>query len=152
MRRILLAASLVTALLGCRGDKRSPLVEAARAAAHGPDLSHPIPILSVADLRASERYYRDALGFRVLWEDGDPPDFGAVGRGDATIFMCQRCQGQPGAWMMIFTPDVDKLHEELVRRHATIKQPPRNMPWHLREMQVADPDGNVIRFGGAIEH
>jgi hypothetical protein len=24
--------------------------------------------------------------------------------------------------------------------------------WGLREMQVADPDGNMLRFGSAIEH
>jgi catechol 2,3-dioxygenase-like lactoylglutathione lyase family enzyme len=151
MRRIWGAALLLTLLFGCRGDKRSPLVEMARTA-HGPELSHPIPIFTVADLRASQRYYRDALGFRVLWDHGDPPDFGAVGRGDTTLFMCQRCQGHPGAWIMVFAHDVDALHEELARRGALIVQPPTDMPWHLREMLVADPDGNRIRFGGETEH
>jgi uncharacterized glyoxalase superfamily protein PhnB len=52
---------------------------------------------------------------------------------------------------MIFARDVDQLHAELRERHALIRQPPTNMPWGLREMQVADPDGNVIRFGTGIE-
>jgi catechol 2,3-dioxygenase-like lactoylglutathione lyase family enzyme len=151
MRRTLFVLGLAVGLLGCRGDERSPLVQAARAT-HGSEMSHPIPIFNVRNLRASQRYYRDALGFTVKWEAGEPPDFGAVGRGDATLFMCQGCQGNPGAWTMIFTPDVDKLHDELVRRKAIIKTPPADMPWHLREMLVADPDGNVLRFAAETEH
>jgi predicted aspartyl protease len=44
----------------------------------------------------------------------------------------------------------DQLHEEFVRKQAIIKQPPTDMPWGLREMQVVDPDGNVMRFASAI--
>jgi uncharacterized glyoxalase superfamily protein PhnB len=53
--------------------------------------------------------------------------------------------------MMIFARDVDKLYDELRSRHALIRQPPTNMPWGIRELHVADPDGNVIRFGTGIE-
>jgi hypothetical protein len=48
--------------------------------------------------------------------------------------------------------DVDRLHEELVERHAIIRMPPTNMAWGLREMHVGDRDGNVIRFASPIEH
>jgi len=40
---------------------------------------------------------------------------------------------------------------EISRKGAIIKQPPADMPWGMREMQVADPDGNVIRFGCSSE-
>ena len=110
------------------------------------------PIFNVRDLRASQRYYREALGFKVDWDHGDPPDFGSDSRGEGVLFMCQGCQGRPGTWVMIFTRDVDRLHEELVRNKAIIQMPPPDMPWGLREMQVADPDGNVIRFASAIDH
>ena len=63
------------------------------------------------------------------------------------IFMCQGCQAPRGAWTMVFASNIDRLHEELVGRKAIIKMPPTDMPWGLREMHVADPDGNVIRFG-----
>jgi uncharacterized glyoxalase superfamily protein PhnB len=39
-----------------------------------------------------------------------------------------------------------------VKRGARIKMPPTDMPWGVREMKVADRDGNVLRFGSAIEH
>jgi uncharacterized glyoxalase superfamily protein PhnB len=53
--------------------------------------------------------------------------------------------------MMIFARDVDRVYADLVDRHARIRMPPTNMPWGIREMHVADPDGNVIRFGTGIE-
>jgi catechol 2,3-dioxygenase-like lactoylglutathione lyase family enzyme len=151
-----LAAALAIAVVGCNGNGNAthnqPLVEAARACAHDPELSCPRPIANVRDLRASQRYYRDALGFKIDWEYGSPPDFSSVSRGDTVIFLCQGCQGPPGAAaMMMFTRSVDRLHDELVRRKAIIKMPPRNMPWGLREMQVADLDGNLMRVGSAID-
>lgn len=151
--RITLLACLVIAALGCktRSQRNEPLVEAARACAHDSELSCPRPILNVRDLRASQRYYREALGFKIDWDYGDPPDFGSVSRGDGVLFLCQGCQGHPGGWTMMFTRSVDRLHEELVRNKAIIQMPPTNMPWGLREMQVADPDGNVMRFGSAID-
>jgi catechol 2,3-dioxygenase-like lactoylglutathione lyase family enzyme len=138
---------------GCkRSERNDPLVEMARECARHGGLSCPRPILYARDLHASQRYYRDALGFKIDWEHGEPPDFGAVSRDDAVLFLCQGCQGSPGSWMMIFTPDVDRLHQEIARKGAIIKSPPDNKPWGMREMQVADPDGNVIRFGSSLDH
>jgi len=142
--------SIVLALVGCT-SKRSPLREEARAA-HGPEMSHAIPIFNVHSLKVSQQYYRDVLGFKVEWEAGEPPDFTAVIRAEARIFMCQGCQGNPGAWIMIFTHDVDELHKEYKRKGAIIRMPPTTMPWQLREMHISDRDGNVIRFASDTEH
>ena len=66
--------------------------------------------------------------------------------------MCQQCQGQPGAWVMLFAEDVDDLHRQFARNKARILMPPRNMPWGLREMHVSDLDGHVLRFATSTEH
>ncbi len=143
------AAVLLIALFGCKShDRNEPLVEAAKACTADSELSCPRPIFSVASLKRSQAYFRDALGFKLDWDHGDPPDFGSVSRADGVLFLCQGCQGTPGAWTMIFARDVDKLHEEFRSRGAIIKMPPTDMRWGLREMHVADPDGNMIRFGG----
>jgi predicted enzyme related to lactoylglutathione lyase len=42
--------------------------------------------------------------------------------------------------------DAEKLHEELKARGVAIRLPPTNFPWAL-EMQIEDPDGNVLRLG-----
>jgi catechol 2,3-dioxygenase-like lactoylglutathione lyase family enzyme len=145
MRAIMLITCALLATAGCKGARRSPLVEAARGAGEA-ELARAIPIFEVRELKASQRYYREALGFKVDWEHGDPPDFGSVSRAETVIFQCQGCGHPAGAWVMIFTPDVDRLHRELAARKARIVMPPRDMPWGLREMNVADPDGNVLRF------
>lgn len=148
---VIALASLAVA--GCKHRREpSALAQTARACAAGSDLGCPRAILYVGNLAASQRYYRDKLGFKLDWTDGDPPDFGAVSRGDTQLFMCERCQGHPGSWLWITSPDVDRLYGELVKRGAIIKSPPATMPWHVREMQVADPDGNVLRIGSPVDH
>jgi len=155
MQPRLAVATLCVALLGCkRSDHHaSPLADVARSCAHG-DLGCPRAILYVDDLAASQRYYVDKLGFKLDWTDGDrdPVGFASVSRGDTQLFMCHRCQGNPGSWLWVYTPDVDRLHEELVRRGAIIKAPPDDKSWGVREMQVADLDGNVLRIGSPIDH
>jgi catechol 2,3-dioxygenase-like lactoylglutathione lyase family enzyme len=102
------------------------------------------PILRVENMDASVAFYRDKLGFQnAPWGDGD---FTSVNRDRAGIYLCRGGQGRGGAWAWIGVGDVDKLHEEYLSRGVTIRLPPTNYPWAL-EMQVEDPDGNVLRFG-----
>ena len=149
--RLIILLALVGAF-GCKRESKheSPLAQAAKAC-HDSEVSCPRPILTVGDLKASTRYYREALGFKLDWDWGDPPDFASVSRGDGILFLCQGCQAPRGAWTMLFTRNVDKLHEEFRKRGAEIRMAPTDMPWGLREMQVADPDGNVLRFGSGID-
>jgi catechol 2,3-dioxygenase-like lactoylglutathione lyase family enzyme len=150
--RIVSLALVIAALASC-SRAEPPLAAMAADALHGKgEMTSAIPILRVSDLARATKYWRDVLGFQVEWMDGEPPDFAAVKRGDAVFFMCQRCQGRGASWSFVFTKDVDKLHQELVGRGAIIARAPKNEPWRLREMHVADRDGNVVRFGSPIRH
>ena len=133
---------LALALAACSSHREDPLV--AEAKANDKELSAPRPIFTVANFQAAQAYYRDKLGMEVLWEHEG--NFGAVARSQLELFLCGGCQ-HSGSWAMVFTHDLDKLHAEFAERGAIVKQPPTKMPWGLREMQIADPDGNVIRFG-----
>jgi predicted enzyme related to lactoylglutathione lyase len=106
-----------------------------------------IPILNVENFAVSMDYYVSKLGFRKKWDWGEPPTFGCVTRGKVEIFLCEGAQGQPGVWMSIFVDDVDALHEEYRSSGAIIRQPPTNMPWGTREMNVQDPDAHRFRMG-----
>lgn len=141
----------VVGIRSCKERSEVPSLASVARACHEKELSCPRPIYSVTDLQASLRYYREALGFRVDWTHGEPAGFASVSRGDGTLFLCEGCQGPSGAWSMMFSPDVDRLHEELRGRGAIIRMVPTNMPWGLREMNVADPDGNVLRVGTGID-
>lgn len=128
------------------------LAAEAKRCAQGAELECARPIFTVDDLKASERYFEDKLGFKLDWEDGKPPDFASLTRSHLTVFLCERCQGTRGAWMYSVVRDVDKLHADLKQRGAIIARPPKDEPWGMREMHVADPDGNTIRFGSPNEH
>ena len=145
-----LSVLVVGVLASCSSEPAS-LREAALASHEEAELSSARPILNVRDLQASLRYYDRELGFTVDWEHGEPADFGSVSRGHTTVFLCEGCQGTPGAWLMVFARDVDALHEEYRGTDAKIRMPPKDMPWGIREMHVSDLDGNVIRFGTGLD-
>lgn len=136
--------------LGCGGEPDS-LAAVAKACHEDGELSCPRPIFNVRSLAASQSYYRDALGFEIDWDHGEPPDFGSVSRESLVLFMCQGCQGTPGAWTMVFARDVDALYDEFQGRGALIRMAPTTMPWGIRELHVSDPDGNIIRFGTGLD-
>jgi predicted enzyme related to lactoylglutathione lyase len=102
------------------------------------------PILRVEDMPASLRFYVDMLGFKnANWAT---EDFTCVSRDRAGIYLCRGGQGRGGAWVWIGVQDVDKLHQEYQVKGVTIRLPPTDYPW-AREMQIEDPDGNVLRLG-----
>jgi len=102
------------------------------------------PILRVNAIETSLAFYATGLGFELLWRDAG---FACVGRGEASLMLCEGGQGHPGGWAYIGASDVDVLAAEFRGRGVVLRHPPTNYPWGAREMQVADPDGNVLRFG-----
>ena len=106
-----------------------------------------IPILSVKNMQASLEFYRDVLGFMLDWMV-PTGQVASVSRDACSIMLCQGEQGHPGTWVWVGVEDVEKLYEEFCSSGATILQPLTDYPW-AREMRVEDPDGHVLRFGGA---
>ena len=102
------------------------------------------PILRVENMEASLRFYVDVLGFMNASWGSD--DFTCVTRDGTGIYLCRGDQGRGRAWVWIGVEDIEPLHEEYKARGVTIRMPPTNYPW-AREMQIEDPDGNVLRIG-----
>jgi len=73
-----------------------------------------------------------------------------VSRDGAVIYLCTRDQGRGAAWVWLGVEDVEKLHEEYTARGVKIRMPPTNRSWAL-EMQIEDPDGNVLRIGSELK-
>jgi predicted enzyme related to lactoylglutathione lyase len=102
------------------------------------------PILRVESMEASLRFYVDLFGFRNA--EWGSHDFTCVSRDDAVIYLCRGDQGRGGAWVWVGVEDAEKLHEELKACGVAIRMPPTYHSWAV-EIQVEDPDGNVLRFG-----
>jgi hypothetical protein len=128
------------------------------------------PILNVCDLPASFAWF-ERLGWRKLWEYGDPPGFGAVGSGVCEIFLCHDGQGgrgrselamtggpdghdnaERGVWMTVWVADVDAVYETCVANGLDVTWPPTDEPWGVREMHVRHPDGHVFRMSRGLDH
>ena len=107
-----------------------------------------VPILNVKNVPASIAYYVEKLGFQKEWDWDTPATFACVHRDDVRIFLCQDGQGAPGTWISVFVDDVDALYEDYQRSGATIRQPPTNLPWGVREMNIEDLDGHRLRMSG----
>jgi catechol 2,3-dioxygenase-like lactoylglutathione lyase family enzyme len=105
---------------------------------------HASPILRVNDLNKSLKYYVQVLGFVIDWEY--PGIIGSVSRGKCNLMLAEGDQGNTGSWVWIGVGDAQELYEEYLGTGAIIRQAPTNFSWAL-EIQVQDPDGNVLRFG-----
>ena len=102
-----------------------------------------VPVLRVESVERSLHYYTVILGFRI---DFQTPGFASVSRDQCNLFLCEGDQGHAGTWLWIGVPDAQQLFEEWKAKGANIRHPPTNYDWAL-EMQVEDPDGNILRLG-----
>ena len=107
-------------------------------------------VLTVGDIAASTAYYRDALGFAVSFEYGDPTFYVCLCRDEVSLHLIATGEaGRPpgtGA-VSVFVDDVDALHAELAGRGANVLKPPQDYDYGMRDFDVADPDGNHLTFG-----
>lgn len=107
-------------------------------------------VFTVRDITASLAYYRDALGFDVTFQYGEPTYYAGLCRDEVALHL--RAAREPD-WvagrtaLCIFVDDVDGLHAELAARGAQIVGPPQDYAYGMRDFDVTDPDGNTITFG-----
>ena len=99
-------------------------------------------LLRPTDLARSRAFYRDLLGLAVYREFGDLADPAVVfflGGGFLEVSGRGTPSGDVAIWLQV--RDVAAEHRRLAAAGAPIVRPPRDEPWGLREMWLADPDG-----------
>ena len=130
---------------GARSTRSAPSRPSRRSKRSPVKFEGVTPILRVSNVSASVDHYVEVLGFREDWRD-ENAGFASVSRGRSHLFLAEGDQGHPGSWTYVGVSDAGALHEEYRRRGARIRHAPTNYSWAY-EMQVEDPDGNVLRMG-----
>jgi catechol 2,3-dioxygenase-like lactoylglutathione lyase family enzyme len=108
-------------------------------------------VLAVPDVDRSAAYFRDVLGFHILWEEAT--DWRLAER-DGVRIMLGQCPtdtpaseiGSHNLFGYLSVSDVDALHAELTGRGAHCSAP-TDMPYGMREIVVTTIDGHRIVLG-----
>ena len=117
-----------------------------------------IPILHITNSAAAVEFYCNRLGFCQEFayrSDETLPDpcYMGLSRDEVRLHVSSFSgDGVSGGVVFLLVDDVDRLHEELLRKGVPIDLEPTDQTWGNREMYVKDPDGNSLRFvqaGGA---
>lgn len=108
------------------------------------------PVLRVSDYARARDFYTEALGFQIIEEAGEPvTGFGIFRAGTAQVFL-QAWDGPEAAytgWRAYFYPRNFQAFEAHLRACYVAFTGPTVTEYGMREIQVMDPDGNVLCFG-----
>jgi hypothetical protein len=106
-----------------------------------------IPILAVADVSASIRFYCDLLDFQCDWTGSASPLLIASVSRDGHAIMLQRRESVAPGWVWIGISGLAALwHKVRSSGKIAVIQRPTNQTFAL-EMKIQDPDGNILWFG-----
>lgn len=115
------------------------------------------PQLKTVDIHRAAAHYRDVLGFSYDELIGEPPSFCLLRRGGAALMLSGVRPGEAplrptaGTAMdmaaYIWLAGVDAYHAEIAEKGAHILREPFNARYGIRELVVADLDGNKLVFG-----
>ena len=117
------------------------------------------PVLRVRNVEETVEWYRTRLGFAVDFIWGEPAEHAGVsatGNGG-----CVRIQFSVGladgieptvtGWLMIRVgADIDRLYEAYKARGVVIVRAIDTRPWGLRDFDILDCNGHVLRFAGEV--
>lgn len=118
------------------------------------------PQLFVTDIKRSCEFFREKLGFSLVFSYGKPPYYAQVGRDAARLNL--RCIERPviestvrdreellSVSMTVATADEIKLlFLEFQSAGVAFHQGLKKQPWGARNFVVKDPDGNLLLFAG----
>ena len=128
---------------------------AAKAPRSQPVVKAAIPVVFVSNVSVTAAFFRDKLGFAVAFLHGNPPFYGAVSRGGATIHLrhvhdpvVSQELREKELLLAAFIPveNVKGLFDEYKANRVPLVGTLRKEPWGGPAFTVQDPDGNWICF------
>jgi len=116
-----------------------------------PILDHVEPVLAVADVPATIKYWQDILAFPNQWQYGDPIYHGGVSWQNTFIQFttnAERAKLSAGNYIWIRVKYIANLYKVHQERNAEIVEPLQNRPWGMDEYIVKDLNGYYVVFSG----
>jgi catechol 2,3-dioxygenase-like lactoylglutathione lyase family enzyme len=108
------------------------------------------PSIPVADIQRAIQFYRDVLGFKVSFTNGEPVSFAVMSQGGAELHLGVQPGKAGSSHAHILVDDLDAVYQRLVRTGATVRQAPQVQEWGLRDIVIADPDGNTFEIAEPV--
>jgi catechol 2,3-dioxygenase-like lactoylglutathione lyase family enzyme len=108
------------------------------------------PSIPVADIERALQFYRDLLGFSVTFSIGNPLSFVIIKQGEAQLHLGLSPDKAGSFHAHIMVDQLDAVYERLVEAGATIRQAPKIQSLGLRDIVIADPDGNTFELAEPI--
>lgn len=116
-----------------------------------PVFSHVEPVLPVADITETIKYWQNVLAFPNKWTWGEPPVHGGVSWHTAYLqfhLSPERAKASAGNVVWIRVKYIDQLYEIHQKRNAVIDEPLTTQAWGMDEYVVKDNNGYFIVFAG----
>lgn len=113
-------------------------------------LRNATPVIRVSDYQRAKAFYIDVLGFDVINEAGEPvAGFGIFVAGSAQIFLhAWDGAGAPwDNWRAYFYVDDQPAFIRRLEAQGAPFTGPKDTFYDMREVEVTDPDGNILCFG-----
>jgi catechol 2,3-dioxygenase-like lactoylglutathione lyase family enzyme len=113
-----------------------------------------VPQLACRDLEETLDYYRDVLGFEVVWQRDEPAESACMVRDQVRIFLvtdpelASRVRGQE---IVLFVDELDRLFEEHQECGADIISDIHDEPGGLREYTIRDNNGYYLRVAEGVD-
>ncbi len=123
------------------------------------------PRILVSDFKACFDFYKDVIGYDVLWGDRDNvyASFKVEDEFAFAIFQKENMSQYSGyeelsglksdsVVLTIGVDDVDLLYNELLKKGVRFIGEPRDIPkWFMRCVYLRDPEENLIELSGPIK-
>ncbi len=103
------------------------------------------PQLPVADVRETQAYYRDVLGFKIAWIWQE--EYGAVYNGMTELYFSREAGPIRPSIAFARVEDADTVLALYRERGVKIVEEIASHPWGMREFTIEDLNGHRFRIG-----
>lgn len=132
---------------------------------HPPELDYTHTRLLVTDFPACLTFYRDVLGFDVVWGD-EAEGYADFRTGETTLALFEKGAmadavgteavpanptGQDEVALVFSVQSVDDAYERLGSEATFVTEPHDQPEWGIRVAHLRDPDGTLIEMNEPLE-